>query len=62
MKGDELKQRTSALSTGALEQMLDLTSRDTRNDDIAAIVKSAGRPGLKDRIIAYRDQLAASRN
>jgi enoyl-CoA hydratase/carnithine racemase len=59
---DELKQRTTALSTRALEQMLDLTSRDTRNDDIAAIVKSAGRPGLKGRIMAYRDQLAASRN
>ena len=59
---DDLKQRTSALSTGALEQMLDLTSRDTRNDDIAAIVKSAGRPGLKDRILAYRDQLTTSRN
>jgi enoyl-CoA hydratase/carnithine racemase len=59
---DELKQRSGALSTKALEQMLDLTSRDTRNDDIAAIVKSAGRPGLKDRILAYRDQLATTRN
>jgi enoyl-CoA hydratase/carnithine racemase len=59
---DELHQRASTLSTGALAQMLDLTSRDTRNDDIAAIVKSAGRPGLKARISAYRDQVAASRN
>jgi hypothetical protein len=42
--------------------MLALTSRDTRNDDIAAIVKSAGQPGLKARIIAYRDQLAVNRN
>ena len=59
---EELKRRTGALSTGALEQMLDLTSRDTRNDDIAAIVKTAGRPGLKGRISAYRDQVAAARN
>jgi enoyl-CoA hydratase/carnithine racemase len=58
----ELNQRTSTLSTRALAQMLALTSRDTRNDDIAAIVKSAGQPGLKARIIAYRDQLAVNRN
>jgi len=58
---DELHQRTSALSIRALEQMLHLTSRDTRNDDIAAIVKTAGRPGLKARIMAYRDQVAATR-
>lgn len=59
---DELQQRTSILSTRALEQMLDLTARDTRNDDLAAIVKTAGQPGLKARIIAYRDQVAATRN
>ena len=59
---DEMKQRTNSLSTRALEQMLDLTSRDTRNDDIASIVKTAGRPGLKNRIIAYREQVAATRN
>jgi enoyl-CoA hydratase/carnithine racemase len=59
---DEMKQRTNSLSSRALEQMLDLTSCDTRNDDIAAIVKNAGRPGLKGRIIAYREQVAATRN
>ncbi len=58
---DEMKQRTNSLSTRALQQMLDLTSRDTRNDDIAAIVKTAGRPGLKSRIIAYREQVVAAR-
>jgi enoyl-CoA hydratase/carnithine racemase len=59
---DEMKQRTNSLSSRALEQMLDLTSRDTRNDDIAAIVKNAGRPGLKGKIIAYREQVVAARN
>jgi len=57
---DELRQRCSALSPIALQNMLELTSSDSRNDDIAAIVKTAGRPGLKDRIIAYRDRVATS--
>lgn len=59
---DRWQQRASALSPRALENMLDLTGSDSRNDDIAAIVKTAGHPGLKDRIIAYRDQVKASRN
>ncbi len=57
---DRLKQRATALSPLAIKHMLDLTANDSRNDDIAAIVTTAGRPGLKDRIIAYRDQVAAS--
>ena len=59
---DELRQRSGALSPVALQNMLELTTSDSRNDDIAAIVNSAGRPGLKDRIIAYRDRIAASAN
>ena len=55
---DELHQRCSALSPVALQNMLELTTNDSRSDDIAAIVNSAGRPGLKDRIIGYRDRLA----
>ena len=57
---DELCKRTSSLSPTALKNMLELTTSDSRDGDIAAIVKSAGRPGLKDRIIAYRDRLANS--
>ena len=57
---DELKQRATALSPQALKHMLELTANDSRNDDIAAIVKTAARPGLKDRIIAYRDRVSAS--
>jgi hypothetical protein len=57
---DGFKQRASALSPLAIKQMLGLTAHDSRNDDIAAIVTTAGRPGLKDRIIAYRDRVTAS--
>jgi len=54
---DGFRQRCSALSPLALKHMLDLTSNDSRADDIAAIVTTAGRPGLKDRIMAYRDRM-----
>lgn len=57
---DGLKQRACALSPLALKQMLGLTASDSRNDDIAAIVMTAARPGLKHRIIAYRDRVTAS--
>jgi enoyl-CoA hydratase/carnithine racemase len=56
---DGLKRRATALSPLALKHMLDLTTRDSRNDDIAAIVMTAGRPGLKDRILAYRNRVRA---
>lgn len=59
---ENLKRRADNLSPAALESMLQLTANDTRDADIAAIVRSAGRPGLKDRIIAYRDRVKASRN
>lgn len=57
---EKLHQRAALLSPRAMRDMLELTIEDSRNDDLAAIVKSAGRPGLKDRIIAYRDRLQAS--
>lgn len=57
---DELQQRATVLPPLAIKYMLGLTANDSRNDDIAAIVTTAGRPGLKDRIIAYRDRVKAS--
>ena len=57
---DGLKKRATALSPLAIKHMLGLTANDSRNDDIAAIVTTAGRPGLKQRIIAYRDRVTAS--
>ncbi len=50
-----LSKRTRALSFRALQEMLELTSIDSRDQDIAAVVRTAGRPGLKDRILRYRD-------
>lgn len=52
-------ERASALPPAALRDLLALTTADTRNDDIAAIVATAGRPGLKDRVRAYRDRAIA---
>ena len=57
---EDLKQRADALSPFAMKQMLGLTVNDSRNDDIAAIVRTAGRRGLKDRVVAYRDRVTAS--
>ena len=53
--------RAAALPARALRDMLALTTTDTRSEDIAAIVETAGRPGLRDRIVAYRDRLAAEK-
>jgi enoyl-CoA hydratase/carnithine racemase len=57
-----LRQRATVLSPLALKNLLDLTANDSRNDDIAAIVMTAGRPGLRDRVIAYRDRIRAAAN
>jgi len=58
----ELLQRASVLSPVALATMLELTVHDSRNDDLAAIVQSAGRPGLKQRILDYRQRVAIASN
>jgi enoyl-CoA hydratase/carnithine racemase len=56
----ESRKRATALPPRALARMLDLTAADSRDEDIAAIVQTAGRPGLKQRIIAYRNRVTAS--
>lgn len=58
---EDLQQRAGSLSPRALANMLELTAGDTRDADIAAVVHSAARPGLKHRILAYREQLRGSR-
>lgn len=58
---EALHQRCNALPSQALRDMLNLTSRDSRDSDIAAIVQTAGRPGLKQRIKGYRDKVLAGR-
>lgn len=52
--------RARALPLQSLGDMLTLTQADTRAADIAAIVNAAGRPGLKSRIIAYREKMRAA--
>lgn len=56
---ESLLQRAGALPPQALADMLALTTTDSREADMAAIVATAGRPGLKERILAYRAQVAA---
>lgn len=57
----ELQIRCSVLPQNSKAQMLALTIADTRDEDIAAIVQTAGRPGLKDRIKAYQAKVLADR-
>ncbi|MEP3276679.1 MAG: enoyl-CoA hydratase/isomerase family protein [Stappiaceae bacterium] len=56
-----LVKRCCALPKDGREHMLALTTCDTRDADLAAIVHSAGRPGLKERILAYQKQVADTR-
>jgi len=59
---DKLLQRASALPPAALAGMLELTASDSRSADLATIVRTAGQPGLKQRMLAYRERVAAARN
>lgn len=46
--------RASVLDPVSRSMLLDLTAADTRAADLAALVESASRPGLKNRIEQYR--------
>jgi enoyl-CoA hydratase/carnithine racemase len=56
---DRLAARARSLPDRATRDMLRLTSPDTDDLDLAAVVRTAGRPGLKDRILAYRRRMEA---
>lgn len=58
---NELLVRCRALPPFALGQMMALTHTDTRAQDMAAIVATAGRPGLKNRIENYRKKVTEDR-
>ena len=58
---DDLQRRVSALSSRALADMLALTVTDSRDADLAALVRSAANPGLKARVQAYRARVNESR-
>ena len=58
---DTFRARAQVLSPEAVKSMLELTVVDSRSDDLAAIVDTAGRPGLKERILAYRARVQAAK-
>jgi len=55
---DEVVRRAAeaatALTADAAARLFDAVAQDTRNQDLAALVRSAALPGLKSRIEAYR--------
>lgn len=51
----ELREEFGALEPTALSHLLDLTKTDTRSEDLAALVTSATQPGLRDRILTFRE-------
>ena len=54
---DVISDRTGALPLNALHQMFSITTTDTRSDDLATIVRTAGHPGLKARVLNYRNRV-----
>ncbi|MFN3208181.1 MAG: enoyl-CoA hydratase/isomerase family protein [Roseovarius sp.] len=56
---DALAARARHLPGFASREMLRLTGNDTDDLDLAAVVRTAGRPGLQDRILAYRTAMEA---
>lgn len=58
-KIEESLQRASQLPVAAVKNMLALARTDTRDADLAAIVHTACKPGLRDRIAAYREKVIA---
>ncbi len=52
-----VEQRSSSLPLNALHSMMAITAVDTRVEDMAAVVATAGVPGLKQRILDYKERL-----
>ena len=50
------------LETGILARVADLTLEDGRARDMAALVASASRPGLKDRVVRYQEEVKRARD
>lgn len=57
----ELATRARTLSPLATSGVMELTRSDTTEHDLAALVRSAARPGLKERIEKYRSQVMRTR-
>ncbi len=58
---DALLERASALPPDALSALFQVTGTDTRDADLAEVVRTAGRPGLKERVAAYRNRVLAAK-
>ncbi|CUH78232.1 putative enoyl-CoA hydratase echA6 [Tritonibacter multivorans] len=56
----DLAKRAGALPTEATSRMMGLTRSDRTEQDLAALVRSAARPGLKARIESYRSRVMRS--
>lgn len=52
---EQSARRAQALDLESTRHLLDLTIEDTRAADMVALVESSSRPGLKERIIQYRN-------
>ncbi len=58
---DALAARTVQMSAFSTQQMRNLTTVDTRAQDIASVVATAGRPGLRGRILDYQRAVKKAR-
>ena len=51
----------TTLTPQAVKDLLGIAARDTRAEDMAALVTTAAQPGLKERILAFRARAKAAR-
>ena len=58
---DDAVKVASTLASASVAEVLSITGVDTRAEDMAALVRTAGRPGLQKRILDYRNEVQASR-
>jgi enoyl-CoA hydratase/carnithine racemase len=55
---EDFQRHAEALAPSTTESVLGCLRPDTRHADMAALVASVSEPGFKERIRAYRDQIA----
>ena len=51
----------TTLPPAAMADVLSISGSDTRSEDMADLVRTAGRPGLQNRILEYRNAVLSSR-
>ena len=55
------RDQAGTLTSRSVADLMALTTADSRAADMAALVETASRPGLRDRIMAYRDAMRRAR-